>query len=241
MEIKMKIFPAIDIIGGSVVRLTKGDYGVVDKYKTTPVQAAAEFRSKGAEYLHIVDLDGAKDGSLSNFESISRVVRSTEMFVEVGGGIRDKSRIEQYLSIGVGRVILGTAAINNFPFLTDMVKEFGERIAVGIDAKNGFVAVDGWTTVTKTDSVAFCKRVRDIGVKTVIYTDIDKDGAMQGTNLKVYERLAQIEGLEIVASGGISSLDEIETLKQMGIGSAIVGKALYEGLLRLEDVLTAAK
>ena len=237
----MKIFPAIDIIGGSVVRLTQGDYGKVEKYSITPVKAAAEFHAKGAEYLHIVDLDGAKDGSLSNFSSISEVVKSTKMFVEVGGGIRDESRIESYFSIGVGRVILGTAAINNFPFLVDMFKKYGEKIAVGIDAKSGFVAVDGWTTVTKTDSVSFCEKVRDIGVKTVIYTDIEKDGKMLGTNIAIYKRLSQIKGLGIVASGGISSLEEVKALKEMGIGSAIVGKALYEGKLNLEDVLKVAR
>lgn len=236
----MKIFPAIDIIGGSVVRLTQGDYGKVEKYSITPLQAAEEFHATGAQYLHIVDLDGAKDGALSNFDSISEVVKATEMFVEVGGGIRDESRIESYLSVGVGRVILGTAAINNFPFLEEMVKKYGEKIAVGIDAKNGFVAVDGWTTVTKTNSISFCEKVRDIGVKTVIYTDIEKDGAMCGTNLSVYKRLSQIKGLDIVASGGISSLDEIKALKEMGIDSAIVGKALYEGKLKLEDVLKTA-
>jgi len=236
----MKIFPAIDIISGSVVRLTQGDYGKVDKYSRTPVEAAAEFYSKGAKYLHIVDLDGAKDGTLSNFSSISEVIKATAMFVEVGGGIRDESRIERYLSAGVSRVILGTAAINNFPFLVDMVKKYSEKIAVGIDAKSSFVAVDGWTTVTKVESVSFCEKVRDIGVKTVIYTDIEKDGAMKGTNLDIYKRLSLINGLDIVASGGISSLSEIIPPKEMGISSAIVGKAIYEGKLKLEDVLSAA-
>lgn len=237
----MRIFPAIDIIGGNVVRLTQGDYGRVEKYTRTPVEAANEFKKCGATYLHIVDLDGAKDGKLSNFDSIKEVVSSTDMFVEVGGGIRDESRIEKYLSIGVGRVILGTAAINNFPFLCDMVNKYGEKIAVGVDAKNGFVAVDGWTNVTKTDSISFCEKVRDIGVKTVIYTDIDKDGAMSGTNLDVYKKLSEIKGLEIVASGGISSLKEILLLKQMGIDSAIVGKAIYEGKLNLKEVLAVAR
>ena len=236
----MKIFPSIDIIGGSVVRLTQGDYGRVEKYGVTPMQAAADFKKAGAEYLHIVDLDGAKDGGLSNFDPISEVIRSTDMFVEVGGGIRDESRIERYLTAGVGRVILGTAALNNLPFLTDMVKKYGERIAVGVDAKNGFVAVNGWLTVSGTDSVLFCEKMRDIGVKTVIYTDIDKDGAMRGTNLAVYRSLTEIDGLDIVASGGISSLDEIKALKAMGIGNAILGTALYSGHLKLEDVLAAA-
>jgi phosphoribosylformimino-5-aminoimidazole carboxamide ribotide isomerase len=237
----MNIYPAIDIIGGSVVRLTQGDYYKKEKYNITPVEAASEFRSKGARFLHIVDLDGAKDGSLSNFDSIKEVIRSTEMFVEVGGGIRDEERIKRYLSIGVGRVILGTAALKNFPFLVEMVGKYGDKIAVGVDAKNGFVAVDGWMTVSDTDSVSFCERVRDIGVKSVIYTDIDKDGAMQGTNLPIYKRLSQIRGLEITASGGISSLDDIAALKEIGIPSAIIGKALYEGKIKLEDVLRVAE
>lgn len=237
----MRIFPAIDIIGGSVVRLTQGDYGRVEKYEYSPVEAAAKFKKKGADNLHIVDLDGAKDGSLSNFERIREVVSSTEMFVEVGGGIRDEERIKSYLSIGVGRVILGTAALNDFRFLVKVAEKYGEKIAVGVDAKNGFVAVDGWTTVSKTDSIDFCERVRDIGVKTVIYTDIDKDGTLRGTNLSVYKRLACIKGLEIVASGGISKPEEIIELKSMGIGAAIIGKALYEGVIKLEDALKAAE
>lgn len=236
----MKIFPAIDIIGGSVVRLTQGDYNKKEKYNITPVEAANEFGKKGAKFLHIVDLDGAKDGSLSNFDSIREVIKSTEMFVEVGGGIRDEERIKRYLSIGVGRVILGTAALKNFPFLVEMVQKYGDRIAVGVDAKKGFVAVDGWTTVSDTDSVAFCEKVRDIGVKSVIYTDIEKDGAMQGTNIAIYQRLSQIGGLEITASGGISSVEDILALKEIGISSAIIGKALYEGKIKLEDVLRAA-
>ena len=236
----MKIFPAIDIFSGSVVRLTQGDYNKVDKYAITPVEAATIFREKGAMNLHIVDLDGAKDGNLSNFESIREVVCSTKMFVEVGGGIRDQKRIENYLSIGVSRVILGTAAIKNFAFLTEMVKEYGEKIAVGVDAKNGLAAVDGWVNLTDTDSVSFCERVLGIGCKSVIYTDIERDGKILGTNLDIYKRLSQIKGLEITASGGISSLDEIKALSRMGIHSAIIGKAIYEGKLNLEDVLKAA-
>ncbi|HOJ47864.1 MAG TPA: 1-(5-phosphoribosyl)-5-[(5-phosphoribosylamino)methylideneamino]imidazole-4-carboxamide isomerase [Bacillota bacterium] len=237
----MNIYPAIDIIGGCVVRLTQGDYNKKEKYNITPVEAAQGFFKKGARFLHIVDLDGAKDGSLSNFDSIREVIKSTDMFVEVGGGIRDEERIRRYLSAGVGRVILGTAALKNFPFLVEMVKKYGDRIAVGVDAKNGFVAVDGWTTVSDTDSVAFCEKVRDIGVKNVIYTDIERDGAMRGANTAIYQRLTQITGLEITASGGISSLDDITALKRIGVSSAIIGKALYEGKIKLEDALRAAE
>lgn len=236
----MKIFPAIDIKGGKVVRLLKGDYNSVTQYELTPVQAAADFRAQGAVCLHVVDLDGAKDGALSNFDAIARVVSSTDMFVEVGGGIRDEERIEKYLSMGVGRVILGTAAVNNFDFLTDMVKKYGDKIALGVDARDGKVAVSGWLTVTELGGVDFCVRARDVGVKTVIYTDISKDGALSGTNLDIYRTLSAIEGLDIVASGGISFLHEITALRDMGISAAIVGKAIYSGTLTLADVLREA-
>ncbi|MGI6013089.1 MAG: 1-(5-phosphoribosyl)-5-[(5-phosphoribosylamino)methylideneamino]imidazole-4-carboxamide isomerase [Oscillospiraceae bacterium] len=236
----MKILPAIDLKGGRVVRLLRGDYDQVVQYEIVPVDAAAEFEKCGAKNLHVVDLDGAKDGTLSNFETIASIVRSTGMFVEVGGGIRDAERIERYLDAGAGRLILGTAAVNNPAFLEDMVKAYGEHIAVGVDAKDGRVAVDGWLTVTDLDSVTFCKRMRDVGVQTIIYTDISKDGALSGTNLEIYQVLNQIDGLQIIASGGISYLHEIDTLAKMGTYGAIVGKALYSGMLDLSEVLKEA-
>jgi len=236
----MKIFPAIDIIGGRVVRLLQGDYDKVERYEMSPEDAAREFERCGARYLHVVDLDGAKDGGLSNFDVISGVIRATGMFVEVGGGIRDEKRIERYLEAGVGRVILGTAAVNDFPFLCAMVEKYGDKIAVGVDAKDGYVAINGWLDVTELTGVDFCRRVRDIGVSAVIYTDISRDGAMSGTNLEIYRELSQIEGLSVVASGGVSYLSEIEELRRMGISGAIVGKALYSGALSLTDVLAAA-
>ena len=223
----MKVFPAIDIIGGRVVRLLRGDYGKVERYGISPEEAAREFERCGAKYLHVVDLDGAKDGGLSNFDVISGVRSATGMFVEVGGGIRDEARIERYLSAGVGRVILGTAAVNDFPFLCDMLGKYGERIAVGIDAKDGFVAINGWLDVTEITGLDLCRRVRDAGGRTVIYTDISRDGAMSGTNLDIYRELSGIEGLDIVASGGVSSLGEIKELRDMGVSAVIVGKALY--------------
>jgi phosphoribosylformimino-5-aminoimidazole carboxamide ribotide isomerase len=236
----MEIFPAIDLKGGRVVRLLRGDYDKVTQYDISPVEAARDFAAQGARNLHVVDLDGAKDGTLSNFGTVAAIVSAADLFVEIGGGIRDEARIEQYLSAGAGRVILGTAAINDFPFLTEMVKKYGSRIAVGVDAKDGRVATDGWLTVTDVDGVEFCRRVRDIGVQTVIYTDISKDGAMSGTNLEVYSILSQIEGLDVTASGGISYLREIETLRDMGVAAAIVGKAIYIGALSLEKVLEVA-
>lgn len=235
----MKLFPAIDLKDGCVVRLFKGDYGQMERYEVAPADAARDFFNRGARYLHVVDLDGAKDGTLSNYSVIAEILRAADMFMEVGGGIRDEARIERYLEMGASRVILGTAAVNDFAFLTRAVRTYGERIAVGVDARDGVVAVDGWTTVTQLNGVDFCRRVRDIGVKTVIYTDISRDGALSGTNMEIYETLRDMEGLDVVASGGISDLCELERLRDMGLYGAIVGKAIYAGRMTLEDALAA--
>ncbi len=235
----MQIYPATDILGGKVVRLTKGDYNRVKIYADSPAEMALEFMKDGATNLHMVDLDGAKDGAPVNFDAIKEAAQIKNLFIEVGGGIRDMKRVEDYLNLGVKRVILGTAAIRNYPFVEEAVKEFGDAIAVGVDAKNGFVAVSGWRETTSVNSVEFCKKLRDSGVATVIYTDISKDGMLSGTNLEIYKELSAIEGLQIVASGGITFADEIKTLNEMGIYGAIVGKAVYEGKLSLKDALIA--
>ena len=237
----MELFPAIDIRGAKVVRLTKGDYDVMKVYRDDPTEVAKEFLDAGAHNLHVVDLDGARDGSLANFESIKALASTKGLFIEVGGGIRNMERIEGYLNLGVGRIILGTAAVKNFPFVVEAVKEFGDAIAVGVDAKDGMVAVSGWEEVTEINSLEFCKKLRDTGVKTVIYTDISKDGAMNGTNLEIYKELSKIKGLDIVASGGITFEDEIATLRDMGTYGAILGKALYEGKLDLRRALNIAR
>lgn len=237
----MELFPAIDIRGAKVVRLTKGDYDVMKVYRDNPAEVAEEFLKAGASNLHVVDLDGARDGSLANFDSIKELASTKGLFIEVGGGIRNMERIESYLKLGVGRVILGTAAVKNYPFVEQAVKEFGDAVAVGVDAKDGMVAISGWEEVTATDSLDFCKKLRDTGVKTVIYTDISKDGAMSGTNLEIYKKLSEIKGLDIVASGGITFENEIETLRDMGTYGAILGKALYEGKLDLNKALKIAK
>ena len=236
----IQIFPATDIIGGKVVRLTKGDYNEVKIYADSPAEMALEFMKSGATNLHMVDLDGAKHGSPVNFECIREAARIKGLFIEVGGGIRDMKRVEDYLSLGVKRVILGTAAIRNYPFVEEAVREFGDAVAVGVDAKNGFVAVNGWQETTSVDSVEFCKKLRDTGVKTVIYTDISKDGMLSGTNLEIYRELSAIEGLDIVASGGITYIDEIKALSEMNIYGAILGKAIYEGKLNLKEAIDAA-
>lgn len=237
----MQIFPATDILGGKVVRLTKGDYNQVKIYADSPAEMALEFMKVGATNLHMVDLDGAKDGAPVNFEAIREAAKIKDLFIEVGGGIRDMKRVEDYLSLGVRRVILGTAAVRNYPFVEEAVKEFGNAIAVGVDAKDGFVAVSGWQETTSVKSVEFCKKLRDTGVATVIYTDISKDGMLSGTNLEVYGELSEIKGLDIVASGGITFINEIEKLRDMNIYGAIVGKAVYEGKLSLKDALMAAE
>ncbi len=236
----MQIFPATDILGGKVVRLTKGDYANVKIYADSPAEMAKEFMKAGATNLHMVDLDGAKDGTPVNFEAIKEAAKIKDLFIEVGGGIRDMKRIEDYLSLGVKRVILGTAAVRNYPFVEEAVKKYGNAIAVGVDAKDGLVAVNGWLETTTVNSVEFCKKLRNSGVATVIYTDISKDGMLSGTNLEIYKELSEIKGLDIVASGGITFIDEIKTLADMGIYGAIVGKAVYEGKLDLKEVLEAA-
>ena len=235
----MQIFPATDILGGKVVRLTKGDYNQVKIYADSPAEMALEFMKDGATNLHMVDLDGAKDGAPVNFDAIREAAKIKGLFIEVGGGIRNMQRIEEYLALGVKRVILGTAAVRNYPFVEEAVKEFGNAVAVGVDAKNGFVAVSGWQETTNVNSVEFCKKLRDTGVSTVIYTDISKDGMLSGTNLEIYKELSEIKGLDIVASGGITFAHELKTLNEMGIYGAIVGKAVYEGKLSLKDALAA--
>lgn len=236
----MIILPAIDIKDGNCVRLFKGDFNTVEKVASDYLETAKGFEKAGAEWIHMVDLDGAKDGLPVNFDAIREAAKIDGLFIEVGGGIRNMQRIEDYLSLGVKRVILGTAAIRNYPFVEEAVKEFGNAVAVGVDAKEGFVAVSGWQETTNVNSVEFCKKLRDTGVSTVIYTDISKDGMLSGTNLEIYKELSEIKGLDIVASGGITFTNEIETLRAMNIYGAIVGKAVYEGKLSLKAALAAA-
>lgn len=237
----MELFPAIDLRNGQAVRLLQGDYNQMTVYDNDPLAVARRFQAEGARNLHVVDLDGAKDGSLANFETIRALVAQGGLFVEVGGGIRDEERIRTYLELGVGRVILGTVAVQDFAFVERMAARYGSRIAVGVDAKGGQVAVNGWLEVTDVPSLDFCRRLRDAGVQTVIYTDIARDGAMSGTNLEVYRELQQIEGLQVIASGGISFAYEITELKQIGVYGAIVGKALYTGALQLAEILRLAE
>ena len=237
----MQIFPAIDLSGGQVVRLYQGDYDKMTVYGQDPCAVARDFIAAGAKYLHVVDLDGAKDGTLANFQSIAAIARQGGLYIEVGGGIRTEERIRQYLDLGVSRCILGTVAVKDFDFTARMAQRYGASIAVGVDARDGFVAVNWWKELSGERGVDFCRRLYASGVGTVIYTDISRDGAEQGTNLALYRELAAIKGLKVTASGGVSSLEELRELQAIGTHAAILGKALYTGRLDLKTVIEAVQ
>lgn len=236
----MLIFPAIDLSGGRVVRLYQGDYDKMTVYGDDPVETAHGFMAAGADCLHAVDLDAAKSGGSDNFRSVRELCGIPGLFVEVGGGIRSRARIEDCLECGAGRVILGTAAVRDFDFTARMAAEYGDKIAVGVDARNGRVAVSGWTEESDIDGIDFCRRLRDAGVKTVIYTDISRDGAEKGANIELYKRLAELDDLAVTASGGIGSIAEIRRLRQLGVAAAVLGKALYTGRIDLAEAIIAA-
>lgn len=233
----MKLFPAIDIFGGKAVRLYKGDYAQMTVYADNPMDIARDFLNSGAKFIHIVDLEGAKSGETPNFEVIKRLVESTDAFIEVGGGIRDLATVKKYLDIGVGRVILGTAALTDREFLCEALKQYGEKIAVGVDIKDGFVAIKGWTEKSDTNALEFCIQLEKMGVKTVICTDISKDGAMKGTNRALYKEMSEKLGLNLIASGGVSSIDDIKALLELGLYGAIIGKAYYTGAINLKEAI----
>ncbi len=237
----MKIFPAIDLRDGKVVRLLKGDYDQMTVYGDDPVAYAKEFEAKGAEFLHAVDLDGAKDGDTPNFRVVERLVQETGLRVEIGGGIRSEETIRRYLDAGVYRVILGTIAVKDPAFITEMIKKYGERIAVGVDISGRYVATHGWKEVSAiTVDEMFAKLAAD-GVSCIICTDISKDGAMAGTNQALYKELSETYSVDIVASGGVSSMADVAALLDLGISGAIIGKALYQGAIDLEKAITLAK
>ena len=237
----MKLFPAIDLYEGKAVRLLKGDYNAMTVYSNNPVEIAQDFQRQGAKYMHLVDLEGAKTGETPNLETIKTIARQTDLFVEVGGGIRSMEVIEAYLSAGVSRVILGTAAVTDEEFLLSAVKTYGDKIAVGVDVKDGYVAIKGWTEQSSKDAFAFCQHLQQIGVQTIICTDISKDGAMQGTNHDLYRRLSQQLSINVIASGGVSSLNDIKKLSALGIYGAIIGKAYYTKAVNLQEAIEVAK
>ncbi len=236
----MYIIPAIDLIGGKAVRLQKGDYNKVTVYSDTPHEVAKQFEACGADFLHIVDLDGAKDGTTANFETVKEIIQNTTLSVEIGGGIRDMQRVKRYIDIGVDRVIIGTAAVTDPNFLRAAVSEYGEKIVVGADINDGFVAIKGWLETSKLSCFEFCEQMSALGVKTLIVTDISKDGMMSGTNIELYRELSRRFGLNIVASGGVSSYEDIKALRDMNIYGAILGKALYTGVLDLRTAIDSA-
>jgi len=236
----MTIYPAIDLYEGKAVRLIRGDYAQMTVYSDDPASLATGFKEAGAVAAHIVDLEGARDGKPANYEVIKRIVSQSGLDIQVGGGIRTADVIEKYLEIGVRRVILGTAAVSTPGFLPEMVHAFGDAIAVSVDIKEGLVAIKGWTEVSDKDALAFCRDVEGIGVKTLICTDISKDGLLSGTNMELYHTLRDELSMYIIASGGITSLDEIRTLTEMGIDGAILGKAMYAGNIELSEAIKIA-
>ena len=236
----MIILPAIDLRGGKVVRLTRGDYDQMKVYGEDPASVAQSFLDAGASWLHVVDLDGAREGAPRNAGVIGELT-SLGLNTEVGGGIRDEAGICAYLERGAKRVILGTVAVRDFGFVERMAAKYGSHIAVGVDAKDGFVAVSGWEEVTQLSGVDFCKKLRDAGVHTVIYTDIGRDGCLAGANLDLYRELRAIDGLNVIASGGVSFESDVSALREMDIHGAIIGKALYEGKLDLRRCLALAE
>lgn len=237
----MILFPAIDLYEKKAVRLYRGDYRQMTVYSARPLELAQIFRACGAEYLHTVDLEGARDGTAPNFDLIAQFARQSGLRVQVGGGIRTEDRIKAYLDAGVFRVVLGTAAADSPDFLAAMCARYGEKIAVGADLKDGFVAVRGWTQTSALTCEAFFERLQALGVKTAICTDISRDGAMRGTNRALYKTLSERYSLDLVASGGVSALEDVRALRDMGLYGAIVGKAYYTGAIDLREALEAAK
>lgn len=237
----MNIFPAIDLYERSAVRLYKGDYAQMTVYNPNPVEVVKDFTSQGATHLHLVDLEGAKTGLTPNIDTVKMIVDKSDLFTEIGGGIRSMETIEKYLSIGVNRVILGTAAVTDDDFLKRAIDKYGEKISVGIDIKDGFVAIKGWTEKSNYSYYDFCKKMTDIGVDNIICTDISKDGAMQGTNRNLYRELSEKFPIKITASGGVSSIDDVRKLSEMSLYGAIIGKAYYTGEIDLKEAIEVAK
>ena len=237
----MYLYPAIDLVGGKAVRLFKGDYAQMTVYSDNPVSVAKDFQAAGARYIHLVDLEGAKSGKPENLETIKRIIAETDLFVEVGGGIRNMETVETYLSAGVNRVILGTAAVTNPEFLEEALAKYGDKIAVGVDLKDGFVAIKGWTETSERTADEFFAYMQRIGVRTCICTDISRDGAMKGTNRELYRELSRKYAIDLIASGGVSSMDDGMALAEMNLHGAIIGKAYYIGAIDLKKAVEVVK
>ena len=236
----MNIFPAIDLFEGKAVRLFKGDYNQMTVYCEEPEKVAVYFKECGAEYIHLVDLEGAKSGETPNFETVKKIIEASGLKAEIGGGIRSEEVIEKYINAGAFRVILGTAAATDPEFLEKVAKKYGEKIAVGCDLKDGYVATKGWTETTAESGEEFFARVEKLGIKTVICTDISRDGAMKGSNLELYKELSSKFNIDIIASGGVTDMNDVENLAKMDIYGAILGKAIYTGNIDLKTAIKAA-
>lgn len=237
----MDLFPAIDLCGGKAVRLLRGDYEKMTVYSESPFDVACDFKTAGADFLHLVDLDGAKDGRTTNFEVIGKIVAESGLKVEVGGGIRSISTAEQYLKLGVMRVIIGTSAVTDPDFLLEAVKRFGDKIAVAVDIRDGMVATHGWTQTSAESCFDFCRKLQNICVKSIICTDISKDGAMQGVNVELYEKLTELFTMDIIASGGVTVMEDLIRLSGTGVRGAILGKSIYTGSIDLAQAVAAMK
>ncbi len=237
----MKIFPAIDLYGGKAVRLFKGDYAQMTVYNEDPVAVAKDFEKLGAKYLHVVDLEGAEKGIPSHLPTVERIVRETELFVEVGGGIRSMDTVDAYIAAGANRVILGTAAVTDEAFLKAALAKYGDKIAVGADIAEGKIAIRGWKEKSAYGAEEFFAKMQSFGVATVICTDISKDGAMKGANVALYQELSGKFSLSIIASGGVSSLADVSALTKVGVDGAIIGKAYYIGAINLREAIEVAK
>ena len=233
----MILFPAIDLFEGQAVRLFKGDYAQMTVYNNDPVAVARDFAAKGATHVHLVDLEGAKSGTTPNLKTVCAIKKETGLFCEVGGGIRSMEVVDRYLTNGLDRVILGTAAVSDPAFLDAAVGKYGEKIAVGVDIKDGCVAVKGWTESSGLDAFEFCEDMQKRGVTTLICTDISRDGAMRGANHLLYQQLAERFSMQIIASGGVSSMEDVEKLANLDIYGAIIGKAYYTGAIDLEKAI----
>ena len=233
----MLIFPAIDLYGGQAVRLYQGDYNQMTIYDPEPLHTVEKFEAAGATHLHLVDLEGAKTGQTTNLPTIEKITARTGLFVEVGGGIRNMDTVRRYLDAGVSRVILGTAAVTDPDFTARAVAEYGDKIAVGADLKDGKVAIKGWLETSQDGWQTLFDRMQQLGVKTIICTDISRDGAMEGTNRELYRTLAVRYPMDIIASGGVSSLEDIQALKAAGVAGAIIGKAYYTGAIDLAQAI----
>lgn len=237
----MKLYPAIDLYDGKAVRLYKGEYQQMTVYNENPLAVAQDFQKAGATCIHLVDLEGAKFGTTPNIGVIAKILEQTDLFVEVGGGIRTLETVDAYLSLGVNRVILGTAAVTDRAFLEEALQKYGEKIAVGVDLKDGYVAIKGWTEKSQWTADAFFADLEKLGVSTVICTDISRDGAMQGTNRQLYKELSGRYKIQLIASGGVSDLEDVKALKAMDLHGAIIGKAYYTGAIDLTEALEVCR